>query len=67
MTEKNLLFGSTSLTAEEEALRAELMAWCQAKFDRGARAIPMQAALILVADAVFDPWGQGGFRRPDPK
>ncbi|MCA0202965.1 MAG: hypothetical protein LCH92_01375 [Proteobacteria bacterium] len=49
-----LLFGSESLTSEEERLRAALIEWCQGRLDEGARPVPLHAALVIVADMVSD-------------
>ncbi len=46
------LLGSKSLTDEVEHLRTELLDWCQKQLDQGARPIPLQAALTVVAGMV---------------
>jgi hypothetical protein len=52
---ETLLFGSKSLTVEEEALRAELLEWCRAKLAKGHRPIPLHAALSIAANEMKDP------------
>ena len=56
---KALLYGSEKLTAEEEYLRLELMAWCQEKLDQGARPIPLQACLRIVGEDMRNPSDMG--------
>jgi hypothetical protein len=50
-----LLFGSKSLTMEEEALRTELLEWCRAKLAKGHRPIPLHAALSIAANEMKEP------------
>lgn len=55
----NLLYGSETLTLEEECLREELLAWIQARLDLGARPIPLQAALVICANRMKQPDAYG--------
>lgn len=48
--ERTLLFGSESLTDEEEKLRAELLDWLVEKALAGHRPVPLQAALRIMSD-----------------
>jgi hypothetical protein len=59
MIYEELLFGSESLTREEEALRAELLEWCREKLANGARPIPLQAALLIASDIMRSPDSAG--------
>lgn len=45
-----LLFGSESLTDEEECYRAELLDWVVKKAVAGGRPIPIQAAFMAMSD-----------------
>ena len=52
---KELLFGSRSLSVEEEELRIELAAWCQEKLYLGARPVPLEAAVRIVGRWMGNP------------
>ena len=53
--EDNLLFGSVSLTHEEEALRNELVEWAKAKLRKGHRPLPLHTAFRILAGWTEDP------------
>jgi hypothetical protein len=53
--DRNLPFGSESLTREEEALRNELVEWCKAKLRKGHRPVPLFAAMQIFANWARDP------------
>ena len=66
MTDANLLFGSKSLTREEEQLRAELEEWCKAKLRKGHNPIPLQCCLTILADRMreLEKWPSLDVRQP---
>ena len=55
MGNHELLYGSASLTREENLLRLELAEWVKAKLRKGHRPVPLYVALQIIANWTKDP------------